>query len=125
MTCIMDLEKLWGEILKDLKPKLSVGNFIGVLTPTVLLSLEDNIATIAAPSIAHINLLEKRFQPVIIEALKKHTKSEKDIDLLFIHKVIHKKKEAENQDQGPLFSTNPQPLIPQIKPVGHVPRVRP
>src|SRR5258706_16473193 len=106
----MDLEKIWKEIIAELRPELSIGNFITVFKPTSLLSLEDNIATIAAPSTMIIDLLQKRFKQTIETALKMHMKSEKDIDVVFIPKVIHKRETTLDQDQGPLFSTYPQPV---------------
>src|SRR5436190_20525514 len=124
MTGIMDLKKLWQNTIKEIRPQMTNATFSMFFKPTVLLSLEDNIATIATQNNLAINILQKRFQTIIADVLKKQTNNKEDIDVLFIHKVIHTKKEPQEQDQGPLFSTNPQPFTPTAKPVGHLPRVR-
>ena len=55
------LNALWDKVLADIKPKVSDGNYAVLFKPTYLLSLDDDIATVAAPSPMIINLLNKRF----------------------------------------------------------------
>lgn len=120
-----DLTTIWNHVLKDLESSVSVGNFNTILKPTLLLSLDDDIATIAAGTNMILGLLQTRFSAQIKEGLKKQTG--KDIDLLFVVKNIPSvsKNKRKDNDSIPLFET---PSINQspIKPiVGHLPRVRP
>ncbi len=121
----MNTEIIWKQTLTDLQNQVSKANFLTLLKPTVLLSLEDNIATIAAPSIMIIDLLQKRFMKDIKTALEKQTKT--TVDIIFIPKVIHTDLEVKH-DSGSLFSTD-EPIRQQTtqavgRPIGHVPRVR-
>lgn len=117
-----NLKTLWDTLLEELKATVSDGNFGTILKPTFLISLEDDIATIAAPSQIIVGLLQKRFSEKIRELLKKQTGRE--IDIIFIVKTqpIASKKSHENT---PLFEETKQESQP-VKPlVGHLPRVRP
>jgi chromosomal replication initiator protein len=114
-----NLSKLWKAVLTEMKPKVSDGNFGIILKPTFLYSLEDDIATIAAPSAIIINLLQKRFQDDIKRILDKQTGH--DISVLFIQKspLIDRK---QGEEIGPLFSEQKTAVAPLA---GHLPRVRP
>lgn len=115
-----NLEIIWTKILNELKATVSQGNFNTILKPTFLVSLEDDIATVAAHSQIIIGLLQKRFTDQIKQALQKELG--KEIDLIF---VIKSKPAQKNSSETPLFESN----IPDQKPVqpivGHLPRVRP
>jgi len=112
------LDKLWKNVLLDMQKKISPTNFHTLFKNTHLLSLEENIATIAAPSTMIIDLLQKRFIKDIASSLTTHYG--KDVSILFIPKVIQQQKAEKN---APLFTAEE----PQTKPltVGHLPRVRP
>jgi chromosomal replication initiator protein len=121
------LETVWNTVLTDFKPTVSNGNFNAILKPTALLSLEDDIATIAAPSKWILEIIQKRFADQIKEHLTRQIG--KDVDLLFIIKTIPLKKKSKSEvstlADGPLF-TQDQKTTEPIKPfVGHLPRVRP
>src|SRR5262245_5944130 len=95
-----NLEKLWQNILNELKPTVSTGNFNAILKPTMLVSLEDDIATIATGKQMILGLLQNRFSEGIKTAFKNQTG--KDIDLLFIVKTLPTK--SRTQDSAtPLF----------------------
>lgn len=112
-----DITKLWRDILADIEIEVSRANFLTLFKHTALLSLDDNIATIAAPSTMVIDLLQKRFKETIKIAVEKHTKQETDI--LFVAKsVIAVEKE---EKETPLFASDSRPKMP----IGHLPRVRP
>ncbi len=111
-------EKLWKDILSDIEIEVSRANFLTLFKNTALLSLEDNIATIAAPSTMVIDLLQKRFKDTIKTALEKHTKQ--DTDILFVAKSVQNHTEREDKE-APLFATDTRPKMP----IGHLPRVRP
>jgi len=80
------LTSLWTAILNELKKTVSEGNFATILKPTFLVSFEDDIATIGAPSQIMVGLLQKRFGEQIKTVLQQQTG--KEIDLMFIVKVI-------------------------------------
>lgn len=113
-----DLAKLWKTTLGILGSKISQGNFVALFKPTTLLSLEDDIATIAAPSPMVINLIEKKFIPVVEESLS--AQLGRDISILFVVKSVRESKIL-NEENAPLFvvSENPKPIT-----IGHLPRVR-
>lgn len=118
------LTSLWTATLDELKKTVSEGNFATILKPTFLVSFEDDIATIGAPSQIMVGLLQKRFGEQIKTLLQQQVG--KDIDLIFIVKSNpHVKKEKEKLT--PLFDGNDKD--PNQKPVqsivGHLPRVRP
>src|SRR5882724_7181758 len=117
-----NLTNVWENVLTELKSTVSQGNFVTILKPTLLLSLEDDIATIAAGSPIILNLLQKRFATQIKEALKKQLG--KEIDILFIVKNLPTQQKKQTA-ATPLFE-QPESIQKELKPfVGHLPRVRP
>jgi len=115
-----NLNALWEAILTEIKETVSEGNFVTILKPTFLVSLEDDIATIGAPSQIMVGLLQKRFAEQIKKALQKSTG--KDTDLIFIVKSNphHTKNDTKTT---PLFDKEPEKH--DAKPfIGHLPRVR-
>ena len=118
------LTPIWNAILAEMKTKISDGNFGMLFRPTSLLSLEDDIATIAVPSQMVLDLLQRRFSPQIKDLFKKQI--DKDIDLVFLIKTVPtaQKKNAKEQET-PLFTVEDAPTKPVQALVGHLPRVRP
>ncbi len=113
------LQALWATVLNDIEKTISHPNFVTLFKNTALLSLEENIATIAAPSITIIDLLNKRFANHIKQVLDKEL--QKDISLSFVAKTLRQKEKASKPT--PLFAIQtPTPVAPVI---GHLPRVRP
>lgn len=113
-----DLSKLWDMVLTDVETEVSRANFLGLFKSTQLISLEERIATIAAPSVMIVDLLQKRFGDVTKKHIDRHTKE--DVSLLFVVRSqnINSKQSVENT---PLFATVEQKA--QLA-VGHLPRVR-
>ncbi len=110
------LKPIWQAVLLDLKSSVTKANFITLFQNTNLESLASGIATISAPSMMIIDMLQKRFATTLEESLKKQTGS--FVSLLFIQKgpVIRSL-----EQHGPLFSDEKE-----VKPlIGHLPRVRP
>src|ERR1700733_11162949 len=107
------LDNLWKNVLQDMQKKISPTNFHTLFKNTHLLSLEENIATIAAPSTMIIDLLQKRFLSDIQSILSTHHGS--DVSVLFIPKAIQHKTETSD---SPLFNEEK----PQAKPLtlGHL-----
>lgn len=109
---------LWKKVLGEIETEVSKGQFFTLFKSTALLSFEEGVASIAAPSTMIIDLLQKRFYSIIKKTVDKHT----DIDtkIIFVPKIInHSPKE--NIGIAPLFAETEKkkPLI-----VGHLPRVR-
>ena len=117
-TMSYDTTTLWKLVLTDIESEVSQANFFTLFKSTALLSLEENIATIAAPSAMIINLLQKRYLPAIKTSLEKHTGE--SIDIIFVPKTITPAGKKQ-EEAGPLFSKSEKPFA---KPVGHLPRVR-
>ncbi|MEK7604995.1 MAG: chromosomal replication initiator protein DnaA [Patescibacteria group bacterium] len=123
------LTTLWDEVLTEIKKKVSTANFLTLFRHTALISLEDNIATIAAPSTMICDMLQKRFGAEIKSLLDQ--KSHLDNDILFITKTVIRP-ETEKGKESPLFAQTisedkgEQPASPKAQPlaVGHLPRVR-
>lgn len=129
--------QLWNDVLSDIKKKVSTGNFVTVFKATALLSLDDDIATIAAPSTVILDLLQKRFKGEIKTLLDQ--KTGKDNDIVFVVKPI-KVVSTHREEESPLFTSTemkrptsplPPPSVfseqPKSQPlaIGHLPRVRP
>ena len=109
---------LWKKVLGEIETEVSKGQFLTLFKPTGLLSLENGIASVAAPSTMIIDLLQKRFYSVIKKTVDKYTNT--DTKIIFVPKTInHTLKE--NIDVAPLFALeqNKKTSI-----VGHLPRVR-
>jgi len=114
-----NLQPLWEKVLSDIELEVSKANFFTLFKKTTLVSCDDNIATIAAPSTMIINLLQKRYLPIIKTVLEKYTKQQ--IDIMFVPKQIQSI-EKTLLDEGPLFSKK-EPIVAKV--IGHLPRVRP
>lgn len=112
-----DLNKLWGKILGEIEVEISKANFLTLFKDTQLISLDKNVATIAARSGMIIDLLERRFYNLIKKIVDKHTGV--NTKLIFAPKQPEKK--DNKAKDGPLFE---EPEIIK-KTIGHLPRVRP
>ena len=104
----------------EMQKSVSKGNFITLFKPTSLVSLEDNIATISAPSTMVIDLLQKRFIKDISVHLNKRTKQENQI--IFVVRAHQASSSSVTPSAAPLFQESPAPVSLSI---GHLPRVRP
>lgn len=111
-------ELLWKRVLGEIETEVSKGTYITLFKTTGLLSFENNVATIAAPSTMIIDLLQKRFYQIIKKTVDKHTEANSKI--IFVPKVINHTTKGQ-QIKTPLFAqTEDKPAI-----IGHLPRVRP
>lgn len=110
---------LWQSVLKEIEKEVSRANFLTLFRNTGLESIDDNIATIAAPSLMIIDLLQKRFMPLIQRHLDEKTGSHNDI--LFISKATNRSFEKQPDEDGPLFQEQGKPATAVA---GHLPRVR-
>lgn len=116
-----DTKKLWTLILEDIKKNTTKGNFITFFQNTELLTVEDHIAVIAAPSTMIVDMLQKRFQKEIKASLDTHTAQNNTIT--FTVRAVSQSIRPVESEYGTLFSeTSGKPERPFI---GHLPRVRP
>ncbi|MBI2032053.1 MAG: chromosomal replication initiator protein DnaA [Candidatus Levybacteria bacterium] len=105
--------ELWEKILAEIQTEVSTANFLTLFKGTSLISFEDGVATIAAPSSMIIDLLQKRFYEMIQQIFNKYSRSSAKI--IFVPRTVV----LNSIDTGPLFSTPEKP-----KSIGHLPRVR-
>jgi chromosomal replication initiator protein len=109
---------LWKKILGEIETEVSRANYLTLFRATALLSLENGVASIAAPSTMVIDLLQKRFYLIIKKTVDKYTKV--DTKIIFIPKTINRP--SQNLEIAPLFA---QIEKKQPEAIGHLPRVRP
>ena len=108
-----DLNKLWKKVLAEIQTDVSGANYLTLFKNTALLSYEDHVATIAAPSTIVIDLLKKRFYDLVKKAVDKQLGE--DTKIIFVPKAPI----PTTNDVGPLFSESPRP-----KTIKKLPRVR-
>lgn len=120
-----DPQMIWTQVLSEVEKEVSRGTFITVLKPTHLLSLDDGIATIAAPSPMIVDLLQKRFA----ELIKKHVDKQLGTEFAILFVVQQLATGGEDHANTPLFTqVSPEltnvsvPATPMV--IGHLPRVR-
>lgn len=107
---------LWKTILSEIQTEVSSANFLTLFKKTTLVSFEDGVATIAAPSTMIIDLLNKRFYEMIKRVVDKHTNL--DAKIIFVPKVVVSAEQSDSM--GPLFDASKKQTT-----IGHLPRVRP
>ena len=110
------MQDLWDRALGEVEVEVSRAVFFTLFKKTALLSLKDNVATVSAPSVMIVDLLERRFYQIIKKAIDKQTG--RDIQITFISKSL----------PTDIKKTEDNSLFQQIEPkltIGHLPRVRP
>lgn len=112
-----NLKTIWKNVLGKLETEISKANFHTLFSETSLISLEDNIATVGAPSAIIIDLIQKRFLSIAKAALSKELG--KEINIIFIPKSPTK---PHVKLDAPLFN---QDAPTTHSAIGHLPRVRP
>jgi chromosomal replication initiator protein len=93
-----ELNNLWKKILAEIQTEVSGANYLTLFKNTTLLSHEDHVATIAAPSAMIIDLLKKRFYDLVKKAVDKHLGG--DTNIIFVPKAPV----VSNSNIGPLFA---------------------
>ncbi|MEK7092145.1 MAG: chromosomal replication initiator protein DnaA [Patescibacteria group bacterium] len=109
---------LWQKALSVIQTETSKESYVTLFKKTTLLSLEENTATIAAPSTMIIDLIQKKHFDLVKATLDKETG--RDISVVFVPKTIVEEKPG-NKTEAPLFVEH----LVTPKFVGHLPRVRP
>lgn len=112
-----ELDTLWKNTLAVIETEVSKATLSTLFKNTVLLSLEDNVATIAASSTMMINMIQKRHQDLIKKTID-HLISG-NVKIVFVPKSVVPKTA---QKTGPLFATEELSSKPEF--IGHLPRVR-
>ncbi|MDO8461208.1 MAG: DnaA/Hda family protein [bacterium] len=112
---------LWKKTLGVIETEVSKANFLTLFKTTTLLSLENDTATIAAPSIMIIDLIQKRFFNLLKSTMDKH--AGKNLKIVFIPKNINKPN-ARKEKNGPLFVEDIIQRSNTANTISFLPRVR-
>lgn len=110
------MSNLWDRALGEVEVEVSKAVFLTLFKQTTLISLQNGEATVGAPSMMIIDLLQRRFYDLIKRALDKQTGQ--DTKIIFVPKALAQGLKEETV--GPLFASEPVKKIL----VGHLPRVR-
>ncbi|MDP4009923.1 MAG: chromosomal replication initiator protein DnaA [Candidatus Shapirobacteria bacterium] len=97
----MDIDRIWKNTQEELKVVLAPAVFQTFVAKTQLISLQNNIATIACPNSYLVDINHKRYYQLFKGALDNQTKS--DNQLNFIIQEIPKI-DLENSNSAPLFT---------------------
>ena len=109
--------QLWEKVLGEIQTEISQANFLTLFRGTTLLSFDDGVATVSAPSAMIIDLLQKRFYDMIKKTVDKHTGI--DSKIIFIPKAAVSETSFDSKS-APLFAFQEKPT----KSIGHLPRVK-
>lgn len=112
------LQPVWKHVLGILESEVSQANFLTLFKKSALLSLDDDIATIACENTFILNFIQKKYLTLIQRELDK--KVGRPVEVLLIPQDIAAKKKKGVEDT-PLFAQMQQPAT---KTIGHLPRVR-
>lgn len=103
------MEDIWQAVLDEIQIEVSKPTYLTFFQNTYLISLENDIATIGAPTYITAQYIEKRYYALIKKSLDK--KVNKDVSLIFSTSIRERKLE---KDIGPLFT--PMPIIEKRTP---------
>jgi chromosomal replication initiator protein len=95
------MEETWKKTLEEIELEVSTARFATFFKQTRLLSLEDNVAEIAAPNYMATAFIEKNYYALIKRVLDKQTGT--SLSLVF---KTYSKKQATPQEEGPLFTSS-------------------
>jgi chromosomal replication initiator protein len=116
---MQDLKEVWNKILAEIELEVSRANFLTLFKQTQILSIENGVVTIAAPSAMIVDLLQRRFYDIIKQSTDKHIGM--GTKIIFVPKTIVGIVETNKESSGTLFDFNPEE---NSVTVGHPPRVR-
>lgn len=100
------MENVWRKILSELEIEVSKGVFHAMFKNTALLSLEDNVATVATSSPMVSNFIEKRYYSLLQKLLKKHLEKE-DVSIVFTERG--QMPSEDKRENLPLFPNKDHP----------------
>lgn len=105
------MNDVWKKTLEEIEVEISKARFATFFRQTSLTSIENNIATIAAPNFMVAQYLEGNYYSLIKKVLDKHTRQ--SLSLIFEAKSKNEKKD----DAGPLFSKKESvPVVQKRRP---------
>lgn len=110
------MQDLWTRALGEIEVEVSKAVFLTLFKKTSLVSLDKGIATISAPSMMVVDLLQRRFYQIIKKALDNQTAQ--NLKIFFVSKAPPLA--LKQEDRGPLFEEQANEKIT----IGHLPRVR-
>lgn len=105
---------LWNSILATIQTEIPQASFITLFKNTALLSLEEDKATVAASSSMTIDLIKRKFLPVVEKAFEKNIG--KPIEITFLAKSILNSTQNLQKERGPLFAQQILEEQPKITP---------
>lgn len=114
-----DLKTIWHAVLSEMKKDISSGQYAALFKNTSLVSVEDGIATIGAPSSMICNMLQIRYELPVKQHLE--VLVNQDITPVFVVKQMIKHEDAPSSAEAPLFTSQ---ITPGKIAIGHLPRVR-
>lgn len=94
------MEELWKSVLAEIEVEVSKPNFLMFFKGTNLESIDGGVATISAPSVMVVDMIEKRYYGLIKQVIDK--KSGANVSLVFVTNTS-KRKGVEQGPMGPLF----------------------
>lgn len=103
------MENVWKKVLSEIQLEVSPATFATLFKKTVLISVEENVATINCTSPILSNLIEARYYSLLKKTLDKHL--DKNVSLVF--KNVGQDKTEDNGETekerplGPLFINQP------------------
>src|SRR6185295_2348250 len=109
--------ELWENVLGEIQTEISQANYLTLFKGTALLSFDEGVATVSAPSAMIIDLLQKRFYEVVKKTVDKHTGISSKI--IFVPKSAVSVTSYDAKS-APLFAFEGK----SSEPIGHLPRVR-
>ncbi len=109
--------QLWEKVLGEIQTEISQANFLTLFRGTTLLSFDEGVVTVSAPSAMIIDLLQKRFYDMIKKTVDKHTGI--DSKVIFVPKAAISQQSFDSKD-APLFAFQEK----EQQSPGHLPRVR-
>ncbi len=92
------MEDLWKQVLAEIQLEVSPPRFTTFFKKTTLLSLDGDVATIAAPNFMVAELLERNYYSLLKRVIDK--KTEKNVSLIFETRQAI----SPQRDSGPLFT---------------------
>ena len=110
-------KELWEKVLGEIQTEISQANYLTLFRGTTLLSFDEGVATVSAPSAMIIDLLQKRFYEMIKKTVDKHTGI--DAKVIFVPKSAIDSNSFDSKD-APLFDFAQK----ESKLIGHLPRVK-
>ena len=115
-----DYKELWNTILTEIELEVSRANFLTLFKRTQIISVENNVVTVAASSAMIVDLLQRRFYEIIKKSADKHIGA--GTKIIFVPKTIISIDDTKEKNEGTLFDSDEKTKT--TSPLGHPPRVR-